>query len=588
MNDRFEHQRAALVSAFAALCGLLLGGCGDESTAPSPSATATVSAPTTSVRFVDATEVSGVDFKHHAGRSELKLMPEIMGSGVAIADFDRDGAPDIVLANGGNLRAEQRPAHAANRLFLNDGAGRFHDATVAWALPSQGYGMGVAVGDYDNDGFVDLYLTHFDGNDQLLRNTGAGFVDVTTKVGIESDGMWSTSAGFFDYDRDGRLDLYVTRYLKFSVADAPKTFRNELLVYPTPLLFEPVADRVWRNLGDGRFEDVSAGLGLLAAPGKGLALAIGDLDGNATDEIYVANDTAANQLWLSSHTGPWQDVGAVSGAAFDDQGREEGSMGADYSDYDGDGLLDITVSNFQLEATSIYRQQQPLLFRETADLVGVGLSSRARLSFGIDFFDVDNDGWEDLLVANGHIEDNVHVNSDSVTFAQANSLYLNHGDGRFVDISAQAGAALAVEAVSRGLATADLNGDGALDFVISNNDALAQVAYNQSEAGNFVMLWLEGTRSNRSAIGARVEARIGERLLQRQVMGAQSYLSVSDFRLHFGLGEAEQIDQLLIHWPSGETQQLTDVAAGSFYHLREGGQLQAFVPGEFAAEATQQ
>ncbi|MCB1607232.1 MAG: CRTAC1 family protein, partial [Xanthomonadales bacterium] len=406
------------------------------------------------------------------------------------------------------------------------------------------------------------------------------FVDVTVDAGLQSDGQWSTSAGFFDYDRDGHLDLYQVRYLKFSIADAPKSFRNQLLIYPTPLLFEGVADRVWKGTGAGNFNDVSEQLGLHLAPSKGLALAIGDLDADGVDEIYVANDTAANQLWIAQSTAPWQDIGAVSGAAYDDQGREEGSMGADYADIDGDGLLDITVSNFQLEATSIYRQEQPLLFRESADVLGIGQSSRARLSFGIDFFDVNNDGWEDLLVANGHIEDNVHLNSESVSFAQQNSLYLNLGDGHFRDISAQAGEALAQLAVSRGLATGDLNGDGALDFVVSNNDGPAQVAFNQSQAGQFLMLWLEGSRSNRSAIGARVEARVGSRVLQRQIMGVQSYLSVSDFRLHFGLGDAAQVDQLTVHWPSGEVQQFEDLAGGSFYHLVEGGQPQTYVPGQ--------
>ena len=532
------------------------------------------------VSFSDGTQASGVQFQHHAGRTELKLLPEIMGSGVAIADFNRDGAPDLILVNGGDLNASERAGIAVNKLYINDGKGNFRDASSEWALPSRGYGMGVAVGDYDNDGYVDLFLTHFDGDDRLLRNSGDQFVDVTVDAGLQSDGQWSTSAGFFDYDRDGHLDLYQVRYLKFSIADAPKSFRNQLLIYPTPLLFEGVADRVWKGTGAGNFNDVSEQLGLHLAPSKGLALAIGDLDADGVDEIYVANDTAANQLWIAQSTAPWQDIGAVSGAAYDDQGREEGSMGADYADIDGDGLLDITVSNFQLEATSIYRQEQPLLFRESADVLGIGQSSRARLSFGIDFFDVNNDGWEDLLVANGHIEDNVHLNSESVSFAQQNSLYLNLGDGHFRDISAQAGEALAQLAVSRGLATGDLNGDGALDFVVSNNDGPAQVAFNQSQAGQFLMLWLEGSRSNRSAIGARVEARVGSRVLQRQIMGVQSYLSVSDFRLHFGLGDAAQVDQLTVHWPSGEVQQFEDLAGGSFYHLVEGGQPQTYVPGQ--------
>lgn len=533
-----------------------------------------------SIRFEDATESSGVMFRHVAGRSAQKWMPEIMGSGVAIADFNRDGAPDIVLINSGQLWREARPAGAANALYLNDGQGHFREVSVEWGLPSPGYGMGVAVGDYDNDGYVDLLLTQFDGNDRLLRNTGTSLIDVTEQVGLSSDGAWSTSAGFLDFDADGWLDLYVARYLHLPSADAPQSFRNQVLVYPTPLLFPPIADRVWRNDGQGHFTDHSEASGVAAAPSKGLAVAIGDVNVDGRPDVYVANDTAANQLWLTAPEGSWEEVAALAGSAYDEHGREEGSMGADFSDFDGNGLPDIAVSNFHLEVTSIYRQSQPLLFDEAADRVGVGQTSRARLSFGLDYFDADNDGWEELLVANGHIEDNIELNSSSVTFAQPNSLYRNLGDGHYADISEQAGEALLGSAVSRGLATGDLNGDGRLDFVISNNDGPAQVAFNASEAGHFVLLWLEGRPSNRSAIGARVVAQIGDRQLQREVMGAQSYLSVSDFRLHLGLGQAEQVDSLQIHWPSGLLQTLGPLAQGRHYRIVEGQAPEIYVPGE--------
>jgi len=567
-----------MIRPILALGLLALSGC--ESQVEQSADAPTAAAASSTIQFADWTSESGVEFVHVAGRGEQKWMPEIMGSGVAIADFNRDGAPDILLVNSGDLGAKTRRADAANALYLNDGTGRFSNVTQAWNLPSQGYGMGVAVGDYDNDGFPDVFLTHFGGDDLLLRNTGESFVDMTPEAGLETDGHWSTSAGFFDYDADGHLDLYLARYLRFSLNDAPKSYQNQVLVYPTPLLFEAVADRFWRNQGDGSFVDISAEVGLDAAPEKGLALAIGDLDLDGAPDVYVANDTAANQLWQTDAQASWTDIAKLSGTAYNEEGREEGSMGADFSDYDGNGLADIAVTNFQLEVTSIYRQDQSQLFSETSDLVGVGRSSRARLSFGIDFFDANNSGWEDLLVANGHIQDNIHLNSDSVSFAQANSVYENQGDGSFVDVSASAGDALAAKSVSRGLATADLDGDGALDFVISNNHEPAQIALNQSEAGNFVMLWLEGTTSNRSAIGARAVAKIGDRVLQRQVMGAQSYLSVSDFRLHFGLADAELIDELTVHWPSGGVQRFQALAHGQFYHLIEGADPIVFVPGE--------
>lgn len=559
-----------------ALGTLALVGCGTESGAPIQSEPAAPSV----FEFVDATEQSGVSFVHVAGRSAEKWMPEVMGSGVAVADFNRDGAPDILFVNSGDIRSAQRPSDAANALYLNNGKGQFTDVSEAWDLPSEGYGMGVAVGDYDNDGYVDVFLTHLGGDDLLLRNTGKRFINVTASAGLQPDGHWSMSAGFFDYDADGFLDLYLTRYLDFSILDAPKSYHNTVLIYPTPLLFSAVSDRFWRNTGDGSFADVSSAVGLDKAPRKGLALAIGDVDDNGTADVYVANDTSANQLWLTSTDGEWEETAQLSGTAYNDEGREEGSMGADFSDMDGNGLADIAVTNFQLEVTNIFRQEQSLLFTEVSDLVGVGRSSRARLSFGIDFFDANNNGWEDLLVANGHIEDNIHLNSDSVTFAQANSLYINHGDGSFADVSASSGDALDAIAVSRGLATADFNGDGALDFVVTNNHAPAQVGFNQSQTGNFVVLWLEGTQSNRSAIGARAVATVGDRVLRREVMGAQSYLSVSDFRLHFGLAAAEQIDELSIHWPSGAVQKLSAIEHGQFYHLLEGEMPVPFVPGQ--------
>jgi hypothetical protein len=575
--------KRSLLRAGSRLPGLvLLAACG-QGVGPEPAAGPAehAAAQPVGIEFVDAGKDAGVDFRHVAGRSAHKPMPEIMGSGVAIADFNRDGAPDLLFVNSGALGSE-RPHGATNRLYLNDGKGRFSDVTTAWQLPSVGYGMGVAIGDVDNDGWPDVLLTHFGGELILLRNSaGEGFVDGSDSAGLHTDGRWGTSAGFFDQDNDGWLDLYLLRYLELPLQGAPQSFRNSILTYPTPLLFAGVPDQFWRNQGDGRLLDASAELGIDRIAGKGLALALGDLDLDGWAEVYVANDTDANQLWTRTGDGRWTDIAALAGSAFDEQGREEGSMGADFSDIDGDGLFDITVSNFQLEVTSIYRQREGLLFSEVSDLVGIGQSSRQRLSFGIDFFDIDNDGDEDLLVANGHIEDNIHLNSDTVSFPQQNSLYLNQGDGSFIDISDQAGPALREVAVSRGLASADLDGDGALDFVVSNNEGSAQIAFNRSPAmGNFVTLWLEGSTANRSAIGARVVATIGDRRIQRQVMGAQSYLSVSDFRLHFGLGPAAQIDALEIHWPGGEVQQLGVLAHGSHYHVRQGQAASVYVPGE--------
>jgi hypothetical protein len=531
------------------------------------------------IQFTDATTASGVNFKHVPTRTENKLLPEIMGSGVGVADFNRDGATDIVLIGGGALGAKERPVDAKTRLYINDGKGKFTDKTDEWNLTSNGYGMGLAIGDYDNDGWTDLFLTSYDGDNRLLKNTGAGFEDVTEKSSIKSGGKWATSAGFFDYDADGDLDLFIVRYVDFNPADAQKTFHNRTLVYPTPILYKAVADQLWRNDGKGKFTDVSKQTGIDSAPGKGLALAIGDIDLDGDQDIYVANDTDSNYLWLNEK-GTFKNISSLSGAAYSEVGKEQGNMGADFSDIDANGLPDIAVTTFQDEATAIYSQTEPLLFSDVSDSVGVGQTSRARLKFGLDFFDADNDGDEDLIVANGHIEDNIEQNSNSVTFAQTNSLYENLG-GKFTDISNNAGNALADKQVSRGVATADFDADGDLDFIISNNGGTAQIAFNETaRKGNFIELWLEGEKSNRSAIGARIVAKIGDKTIQRQIMGSQSYLSISDFRAHFGLGEAQKIDEMTIFWLGGETQTIKDLQGGKFYYIRQGKEPIPFVAGE--------
>jgi hypothetical protein len=562
---------------FLTAAAFLLNACSD---APKSNSNNQLSTAKSNIQFTDATQASGVNFKHIPTRTENKWLPEIMGSGVGVADFNRDGAPDIVLIGGGAVGAN-RSAEAKNRLYINDGKGKFTDKTDEWKLESRGYGMGLAVGDFDGDGWTDLFLTSYEGDNRLLKNTGAGFEDVTENSGIKSDGGWATSAGFFDFDADGDLDLFIVRYVDFTTANAQKTFRNRMLVYPTPILYKAVADQLWRNEGGGKFTDASAQAGINSAPGKGLALALGDIDSDGDTDVYVANDTDSNYLWINDGKGKFKNIAQLSGAAYSEIGREQGNMGADFSDVDGNLLQDIAVTTFQDEATAVYSQTAPLLFSDVSDAIGIGQTSRARLKFGLDFFDADNDGDEDLLVANGHIEDNIDQNSDSVSFAQINSLYENLGNGKFTNISASAGNALGDKQVSRGLATADFDADGDLDFIVSNNGGTAQIAFNETtQKGNFVALWLEGERANRNAIGTRVVARIGDKKIERQIMGAQSYLSISDFRVHFGLGAAQKIDELTIYWLGGEAQIIRDLQSGKFYYVRQGKEPQPFVAGE--------
>ncbi len=554
-----------------------VSACSSQPTTPNNSS---VKSDTVSkIRFADATAASGIQFQHVPNRTPERWMPETIGSGVVTADFNRDGAPDILLVNSGTVWSAERSANARNRLFMNDGRGKFTDKTEEWKLPSVGYGMGAAAGDFDNDGWLDVFLTSQDGNNRLLKNSASGFLDVTDTSGITSDGKWATSAGFADMDGDADLDLFIVRYVEYD-RNAPQSFRNRVPVYATPIAFDPVPDQLWRNEGNGRFSNVTERAGLMDKNGKGLALALGDIDKDGDVDAYVANDTAPNSLWINDGKGRLKDSAPVAGVAYSTAGNEEGSMGADFSDTDDNSFLDIVVTNFQDENASIYSQTQPLLFSEISDAVGVGMTSRARLKFGVDFFDADNDGDEDLLIANGHIEDNIDQNSTTVTFAQQNSLLENIGSGKFSDISNSAGDALLDKQVSRGLAIADFDADGDLDFVISNNGSKAQIGFNETtDNGNFVLLWLEGER-NKSAIGARVVAKIGDRTIERQIMGSQSYLSMSDLRVHFGLGTAPQIEELTIYWPGGNKQAIAAMEAGKFYFVRENELPVEFVPGE--------
>ena len=534
------------------------------------------------IKFVDATANSGVNYKHSPNYSDEKWLPEITGAGVAIADFNRDGSPDLIFANSGKFDEKDRPADAKNRLFINDGKGKFTDKTDEWNLSGVGYGQGVAVGDFDNDGFTDVFLTNYEGNNRLLKNTGEKFEDITENSGIKPDEKWATSAGFADFDGDGDLDIFVVKYVVYTKENHQAVFGSKMLRYSAPYLYQGVSDQIWRNDGDGKFTDISEESGITKLAEKGLALAIGDIDRDGDEDVYVANDTTPNQLWINDGTGKFKDVARLAGCAYSEIGKEEGSMGADFSDVDSNNLLDITVTHFQEETTALYSQTEPMLFREVADSIGIGETARQRLSFGIDFFDADNDGDEDLLVANGHINDNVEKTSDSVTFAQQNTLYENKGDGKFIDVSDSAGEALQDKQVSRGLAIADFDSDGDLDFVIANNGGMAQIAFNETaDKGNFVGLWLEGSdKANRNAIGTRLVAKIGDKTIERQIMGSQSYLSVSDFRVLFGLGKAEKIDELEIFWLGGEKQTLKDIQAGKYYYLKQGNDPAEFTPGE--------
>ena len=575
---------------------MTVSACQRPSPSPSPHvavlATPTIAAPTiaTSLRFTEVASDIGLGaYRHVPTYSDDKYMPEFMGSGVAIVDVNRDGAPDLVVTNSGAVGQAVRSPEAANRLFLNDGRGHFSDATASWGLPSRGYGMGVAAGDWNNDGWTDLFLSNYGGGDTLLRNTGTRFEDVTAAAGLTDEGRWSMSSAFFDGDGDGDLDLWVTRYIDYTMANAIECHLNRVHVYCTPEMYAGDHDRYWRNNGDGTFTDGSDEAGITAnTPTRSLALVAGDIDLDGDTDVYVANDLDRNELWLNDGTGHFTDVGSVAGVAYSSNGAEEAGMGTDLGDVDGDGRPDLITANFQGESASTYLQEPPigpgqLLFREVSDAVGIGVAARARLKWGIDLADLDADGDADILIANGHLYDNIGSFMGDVTFGQTNTLFENRGDGSFSDVSAAVGDAFTAALGSRGLATGDLDGDGRLDVVVGNNGGPLEVAHNESlSAGQWLGLWLEGdvaAGANRSAIGARITASAGDRTHTAQRLGGSSFLSANDARVLLGLAAATTAD-IRIQWPGGAETTHKAMAAGRWYHVVQGRDPVPFVPGE--------
>jgi len=563
-------RRALFAVALAPLAGL---GCTPRPPAEGEPAT-------TQLRFVDGTLDAGIAVAHHPGYTQERYAPEIMGPGVAVFDANRDGAPDIYAVDSGDVAGGPRPDGAGDVLLINDGTGRFLDRTAEWGLTSRGYGMGVAAGDYDGDGWTDLFVTTYGPGSRLLRNTGSRFEDVTDQAGIADDGAWSSSAGFLDIENDGDLDLWIARYTAYDLDEALRCYANAVHVYCTPEIYVGVPSRLLRNDGDGTFTDIAVEAGLGGVAQRSLALAIGDIDQDGDADVYLANDLDRNELWLSDGAGGFLEVGRIKGVAFGNGGLEQAGMGADIGDVDGDGRFDLVVPNFQGETTNIYRQGDGLLFTEVSDRVGIGAAARTRLGFGVDLFDADADGDEDLLVANGHLYDNVASFMGDVTFGQTNSLYQNLGDGTFRYATVGAGPALEVAQASRGLATGDLDGDGDIDYIVASNGGTLQLGRNETEpAGGFVGLWLEGRTANRSAIGARVEARAAGRTVIRHVAGASSYLSASDARVLIGLGDSGDLEEVTVHWPGGGPQPLGDLAGGRWYHVVQGEAPVPFEPG---------
>jgi hypothetical protein len=517
------------------------------------------------MRFVDVTASAGVHFRHNSGAYGGKLLPETLGAGCAFIDYDADGWPDILLINGMDWKGRQRQ-HSTLKLFHNNRNGTFTDVTKSAGLDVELYGMGVAVGDWNNDGFPDLLITCV-GQNRLFRNTGKGtFVDVTQKSGLGGRAAFSTSALWFDFDRDGLLDLFVCNYVKWSPEhDVFCSLDGKEKSYCTPEAYRGDTCWLFRNRGDGTFEDVSATSGIFDTSSKSLGVAMLDYNQDGWLDLFVANDTQPNKLYRNAQNGTFKEVAVDAGVAFSMDGKARAGMGVDVAEIDSSGRVSLAVTNFDNEMTGLYRPSRRDAFEDAAPRNGIGAASRNTLGFGCAFADVDLDGAPDLIVANGHIDETVRNIRGHVGYAQPPHLFLNLGGGTFRDAAADAGAAFAEPKVGRGLALGDFDRDGDVDLLVTTNNGPARLYRNDQLAGHrSIRVRLTGTKSNRDGIGAHVRLFHDGTSQAQMVKSGSSYLSQSELPLTFGVGKRDRVERMVVTWPSGRTEEFKNVAAGAY------------------------
>jgi enediyne biosynthesis protein E4 len=534
----------------------------------------------TQIHFEDITRSAGIHFTHNNAASGKKWLPETMGSGVAFLDYDNDGWQDIFLVNGEDWSSPSpKKRHTTLALYHNNHDGTFTDVTQKAGLAVEMMGMGVAIGDYDNDGFDDIFITAL-GQSRLFHNNGNGtFTDVTQKAGLAGPHEFSTAAAWVDYDRDGHLDLVVGNYVQWSPeTDIYCTLDGKTKSYCTPESYKGASVRLWHNRGNGTFEDTTQKAGLFDTSSKSLGIAILDANQDGWPDIFISNDTQPNKLYMNNANGTFTEKAVPSGVAYSEDGVARAGMGVAAADYDRSGYPSLVITNFSNQMLAFYHNERNGLFVDEAPHSEVGRASLLTLGFGCFFFDYDLDGWPDIYIANGHIEDAIERVQPRVRYAEPAHLFRNLGGAKFTEVTDAMGRAFAAPRVARGAAYGDINNDGALDVLVSTNGGPAALFKNIGATNHSLRIKLVGTKSNRDGLGATVRVTNGADTQTKMLTSGSSYLSSSELILTFGLGDRAKVDALEIRWPGGQIDRAANVPADQIITMKEGSGIIASQP----------
>ena len=567
------------IAAGIAVAILTVGGLGAAPPQPARTPARASALPT----FRDVASQAGLDFTHINGASDEKFFPEIIGSGGLFLDFDNDGWLDVFLVDGGSYADPAVAKRARHRLFRNRKNGTFEDVTAASNIRHSGYGMGACAGDVDNDGLIDIYITNVGAN-SLYRNAGNGRFEEVPRAGGADSTLWSTSCAFVDVDRDGDLDLFVTNYVDLSRDKNERVdqrgIRNEFCGfagppavrdYCHPLIYPPLPSVLYRNTGKGTFEDVSTPAGIAAFRGNGLGVSVSDIDDDGWPDVFVANDSTPNFLFHNNKNGTFTEIAGLAGVAVASDGKARAGMGTAFGDFAGTGRLGLIVTNHETEMHSLFLNQGTQLFSDATIRSGIGPATRPYVGFGVVFFDYDNDGRLDVSIVNGNVMANVAKVRAGGKLAQRKLLLRNDTGEHFVDVTKTAGPGFAVEGVGRALAAGDVDNDGDLDLLVTNNGERVNLLLNDGgNAANAILVQVSGTKSNRSGIGTKLTLTTGQRRQVREVQSGSSYLAQNDLRAHFGIGSATVAERLEVRWPDGSMEVIPAVAANQIVTIHQG------------------